>query len=78
MKNQKSKIIIKFEPSLAFDEEFLEFVEEVLSWSLKSKENKNKEQGRELRTINNPPIQNITLFKNKMIIKQARNNRSFV
>ena len=40
MKDEKPKVIIKFEPNPNFEEEFLEFVEEVLSW----KENSNKNE----------------------------------
>ena len=32
MKDEKPEVIIKFEPSPNFEEEFLEFIEEVLSW----------------------------------------------
>ena len=39
MKDKKPKVIIKFEPSPSFEEEFLEFVEEVLSWDRNPNEN---------------------------------------
>jgi len=39
MKEEKAKVIIKFEPTSNFKEEFLEFVEEVLNWSKTEKEN---------------------------------------
>ena len=50
MRNEKPKVIIKFEPSFTFKEEFLEFVEEVLSWP------RNEEQTGKT-PINNPPIE---------------------
>jgi len=40
-KNKPPKVILKFEPNPTFEEEFLEFVEEVLSWD---KEEKPKEK----------------------------------
>jgi len=43
MKDEKPKVIIKFEPNPNFEEEFLEFVEEVLSWKENSNENKKAE-----------------------------------
>jgi hypothetical protein len=58
MTKQKSQIIIHFEPSSTFDEEFLEFVDEVL----KFEENKKQKGG-----INNRPHKNIVLFKNKPV-----------
>jgi len=39
MKDEKPKVIIKFEPAPNFEEEFLEFVEEVLSWDRNPKKN---------------------------------------
>ena len=39
MKEEKPKVIIKFEPNPNFEEEFLEFVEEVLSWDRNPNEN---------------------------------------
>jgi len=39
MKDEKPKVIIKFEPAPNFEEEFLEFVEEVLSWERNPNEN---------------------------------------
>lgn len=35
--NQRPEVVIKFEPSPNFDEEFLEFAETVLSWSREEK-----------------------------------------
>jgi len=69
MRTQPPKIIIKFEPSPTFQEEFLEFLEEILKFE------ENKE---EKKRVNNCPFRNTTLFKNKMIIKQVRNNRSII
>jgi len=43
MKDEKPKVIIKFEPNPNFEEEFLEFVEEVLSWKENSNENEKAE-----------------------------------
>jgi len=40
--NRKIRIILKFEPNLDFDKEFVEFVEEVLKWS----KERNVENGR--------------------------------
>ena len=56
MKNQKPQVIIKFEPNPTFDEEFLEFLEEVLKFE------ENKEEKKE---VNNRPCQNTALFENK-------------
>lgn len=39
MKDEKPEVIIKFEPTPNFEEEFLEFVEEILSWEGNSNEN---------------------------------------
>ena len=36
-KNKLPKVILKFEPSPYFEDEFLEFVEEVLSWDKEEK-----------------------------------------
>jgi hypothetical protein len=38
---QKPKIIIKYEPSPTFEDEFLEFIEEVLSWPTAKPEQKS-------------------------------------
>jgi len=40
-KNKPPKVILKFEPSPYFEEEFLEFVEEVLSWNKEEKPRKS-------------------------------------
>jgi len=41
-KNKLPKVILKFEPSPYFEEEFAEFVENVLSWD---KKEKTREEG---------------------------------
>ena len=67
MKNQPPKITIKFEPDSGFDQEFLEFIEMVLSWRKKEKQQ-----------VNNPPREkalylNINKHKGEKI-----NNRTFI
>ena len=65
---QKPKVIIEFEPAPAFQEEFLEFVEEVLSWS-------SGEEQTEKAPINNRPLNN--KGKENVEEKSKTNNYSF-
>jgi len=48
MKDEKPKVTVKFEQSPHFDEEFIEFIEEVLKWTKK----KNEENGRKNQLTN--------------------------
>jgi hypothetical protein len=42
-KKKSPKVILKFVPTPNFEEEFLEFIEEILSWEKNSNENEKAE-----------------------------------
>jgi len=53
-KNKPSRVILEFMPNPNFDEEFLEFVEEVLSWKELNQEKKlNLEKNENSKFSNN-------------------------
>lgn len=41
-KNKPPEVIIEFEPNSTFREEFIEFIEQVLSWAEEKSTNKSK------------------------------------
>lgn len=67
MKNQPPKITVKFEPNPTFDEELLEFLEMVLSWTSRKKQQVN----------NLPPQKTLYLNINKHKGEET-NKRPFV